>query len=77
MERTMAAGETYQVPADARQPTLRVGAPEALRITVGQVAIPPVGPPGRPIGNVSLRSEDLAARAQGAASSQPGPPPAQ
>jgi cytoskeleton protein RodZ len=76
MERTMAAGETYQVPADAQQPTLRVGAPEALRITVGQTAIPPVGPSGRPIGNVSLRAEDLAARAQGGAPPQPGQPPA-
>lgn len=77
MERTMAAGETYQVPADAQQPTLRVGAPEALRITVGQTAIPPVGPAGRPIGNVSLRAQDLAARLQSGAPPQPGQPPAQ
>ena len=77
IERTMAAGETFQVPTDAQQPTLRVGAPEALRITVGQTPIPPVGPPGRPVGNVSLRAQDLAARAQGGASPQPGQPPAQ
>jgi cytoskeleton protein RodZ len=67
MERTMAAGETYQVPATATRPMLRVGAPEALRVTVGQTVIPPLGPPGQPIGDVSARPEDLIARAQGQA----------
>ena len=65
MERTMAAGETYQVPATATRPMLRVGAPEALRVTVGQTVIPPLGPAGQPVGNVSVRPEDLVARAQG------------
>ncbi|HYJ29603.1 MAG TPA: RodZ domain-containing protein, partial [Allosphingosinicella sp.] len=37
-ERTLAAGEALQVPAGARNPVLRVGAPEALRVTVGQTA---------------------------------------
>ena len=73
MERTMAAGETYQIPATARQPMLRVGAPEALRVMVGQTAIPQLGPAGRPVGNVSIRAEDLAARLQGQAS-PPQPP---
>ncbi len=75
-ERTMATGETYQIPTTATRPMLRVGAPEALRITVGQTVIPPLGPAGQPVGNVSARPEDLIARSQGAA---PGaaPPPAQ
>lgn len=77
VERTLAAGEAFQLPAGLQAPTLRVGAPEQLRITVGQAVIPPVGPPGRPVGNVSLRPEDLAARAQGGASPQPAQPPAQ
>ena len=64
VERTMQPGETYQVPATASRPMLRVGAPEALRVAVGQTAIPPLGPAGQPIGNVSLRAEDLAQRLQ-------------
>jgi cytoskeleton protein RodZ len=73
-ERTLAAGETLQVPAGARNPVLRVGAPEALRVTVGQTVIPQLGAAGQPIGNVSLRAEDLAARAQGGSAPQPQPP---
>ena len=72
VERTLAPGETLQIPATAQRPMLRVGAPEALRITVGRTVIPPLGPAGQPIGNVSARPEDLIARAQG----QP-PAPAQ
>ena len=71
VERTLAAGETLRVPADVERPMLRVGAPEALRVTVGQTVIPQLGPAGRPVGNVSLRAEDLAARSAGA----PPPPP--
>jgi cytoskeleton protein RodZ len=67
VERTMTAGETYQIPSTATRPMLRVGAPEALRITVGQTTIPPLGPAGQPVGNVSARPEDLIARAQGQA----------
>ena len=66
-EQTLAAGQSYQVPATAQAPTLRVGRPEALRVTVGQTQIPQLGPSGQPIGNVSLRGEDLVARASGAA----------
>ena len=65
MERTMAAGETYQIPATATQPMLRVGAPESLRVTVGQTVIPQVGPSGQVASNISARAEDRAARAQG------------
>ena len=64
-ERTLAAGESLQIPATAARPMLRVGAPEALRITVGQTVIPQLGPAGSPVGNVSARPEDLVARAQG------------
>jgi cytoskeleton protein RodZ len=75
-EQTLAAGQSYQVPATAQAPTLRVGRPEALRVTVGQTQIPQLGPSGQPIGNVSLRAEDLVARASGATSPQTGPQPA-
>jgi hypothetical protein len=38
---------------------LRVGAPEAVRINVGNAVAPPVGPPGQVTSNVSLKPADL------------------
>lgn len=73
MERTLQPGETYRIPPTAQRPMLRVGAPEALRVTVGQTVIPPLGPAGQPVGDVSARPEDLIARGQaGAAPAPPG-----
>ena len=76
VERTLQAGDSYQVPATATRPMLRVGAPEALRVTVGQTAIPQLGPSGQPIGGVSLRAEDLGQRLQQAAPGAAAPPAA-
>jgi cytoskeletal protein RodZ len=76
VERTLQAGDSYQVPATASRPMLRVGAPEALRVTVGQTAIPQLGPAGQPIGGVSLRAEDLGQRLQQAAPGAAAPPAA-
>jgi hypothetical protein len=81
MERTMRAGESYQVPPTAQRPMLRAGRPDALRVTVGQTVIPQLGPSGRPIGNVSLLPNDLASRLQApapaspTAAAAPGPAP--
>ena len=77
VERTLAAGESYQLPPGLDRPLLRIGAPEALRITVGQTVIPQLGPSGRPVGNVSLVPEDLAGRAQTGGPAQAAQPPAQ
>ena len=74
VERTLQPGETLQIPGTAQRPMLRVGAPQSLRITVGRIVIPPVGPPGQPVDEVSLRPEDLIARAQGQAQ-PPAPTP--
>jgi len=64
-------GQTYQVPATAKAPLLRAGAPEALRITVGTATAPPVGPPGVVASNVSLLPADLMrGQAQPAATAQ-------
>jgi cytoskeleton protein RodZ len=52
-------GQRYQVPATATAPLLRAGAPEALRITVGNQVAPPVGPAGQVTSNVSLLGPDL------------------
>ena len=58
-ESTMQPGQTYQVPATASAPLLRVGAPEAVRITVGTAVAPAVGPAGQVTSNVSLKPADL------------------
>lgn len=46
-------GQTYTVPANAAAPMLKAGKPEALNVTVGGAAAPPVGPPGK-VATVSL-----------------------
>lgn len=58
-EGEMAPGQSFQVPATATAPMLRVGAPQALRITVGTAVVPPVGPAGQVTSNVSLLGPDL------------------
>lgn len=76
VERTLKAGESYQVPPTAQRPELRAGRPDALRVTVGQTPIPQLGPTGRPIGGVSLAGADLVARLQApATAAAPAPPP--
>ncbi len=73
---TLKRGARFEVPATARAPQLRAGRPDALAVTVGQTAIPQLGPAGRPIGDVSLLATDLIARSQAAAATpQPAAPP--
>lgn len=62
LERTLQAGERYEVPAGARAPQIRTGLPEGLRITVGSTVIPPLAPPATTVANVSLLPADLIAR---------------
>jgi cytoskeleton protein RodZ len=66
-------GESYTVPPAANAPLLRAGAPEALRVTVGDAEAPPVGPAGQVTSNVSLLPEDLMGNraAGGAQAAQP------
>jgi len=67
---SMAAGDRYQLPATARQPLIRTGRPQNLRVAVGTRDLGPLAPTEQVIDGVSLRPEDLAARASAA------PPPA-
>ncbi|HEX5181757.1 MAG TPA: RodZ domain-containing protein [Allosphingosinicella sp.] len=61
----MKAGQSWQVPSTAQAPEIRTGRPNVLRISVGNMAIPPLGPPETMVRNVSLRPADLVARARG------------
>jgi cytoskeletal protein RodZ len=52
------AGQNYTVPSTATAPMLKAGKPEALTVTVGGAAAPPVGPPGK-VTTVSLAPASL------------------
>lgn len=71
-EATMQPGQTWQVPATAVAPLLRVGAPEAIRINVGTAIAPPVGPAGQVTSNVSLKAADLMKGGQAPATPKAG-----
>jgi transcriptional regulator with XRE-family HTH domain len=55
----LAAGQSYEVPANAIAPVLTTGKPEALRVSVGTTVAPAVGPAGKTVSDVSLRGPDL------------------
>jgi cytoskeleton protein RodZ len=71
LERTLAAGERYQVPGDATDPRIVTGRPNALQITVGATAIPPLGPPEQTVSGASLLPAELLARANQPATPTP------
>jgi len=55
----LAAGERFEVPANAAAPVLTTGKPEALRIAVGTAQAPSIGPAGKKVSDVSLKAADL------------------
>jgi cytoskeleton protein RodZ len=71
---TLAAGQRFDIPADAADPMIWTGRPDMVRVTVGDRAIPPLGDPSRRIKDVSLKADALLARA--AATPPPATPPA-
>lgn len=71
VQRELKAGERYEVPADAQEPKLTFSRPEVLTVTVGGVAVPPLGPPARLVKNALLTPEALRARA----AAEPPPAP--
>ena len=73
----LAAGQNFQVPANAVAPTLTTAKAEALRITVGTTFAPPIGAPATKI-TVSLKPDDLLRPRPAAAAAEPvpaAPPP--
>lgn len=72
-EKEMAAGERFEVPADARNPKILTGRPQSLRVTVGEREVPPLGEPDRTISGVGVSAEALLARAAPAATPPPAP----
>ena len=75
VSRTLQPGERVEVPADAAEPSVTVGRPEALTVTVGGQEMAPLGPAGRPVNDVPLTPGALTA-ANGARAADPGFVPA-
>ena len=71
-EKEMTAGEVFTVPADAAGPTITTGRPNMLAVTVGGVAVPPLGEPEKRIRDVPIGAEALRARIPGP-NAAPGP----
>ncbi|WP_243992013.1 helix-turn-helix domain-containing protein [Novosphingobium album (ex Hu et al. 2023)] len=71
LEKTLAKGESWTVPADAHAPQLRTGRPDALQLAVGGKAIPPLATRPQTVSGVSLAGPVLLART--ATAPAPGP----
>lgn len=72
-EKEMAAGERYQVPADAREPKIVTSRANNLQVTVGGRPVATLGPPETRISDVGVSAAALAARPP-AAPPRPGAP---
>jgi cytoskeleton protein RodZ len=61
-EKEMQAGEKYDVPTDANNPTINTGRPQSITVTIGGKAVPALGPPERAISSVGVSAAALLAR---------------
>jgi len=76
MQKQLALGESYTVPADAVDPRLWTGRPDALTITVGGQAVPPLSDHRGIVRDIPVTAQALLARAQPVAPGVPQPTPA-
>lgn len=74
LDKKLAKGESWTVPADVPAPQLRTGRPDALQLTVGGKAIPPLATRPETVSGVSLAAPVLLARS--ATVPAPSPTPA-
>lgn len=70
-EKEMAAGDRFEVPADARDPRILTGRPQSVSITVGGVQMPPLGDPDKTVKDLGISAAAFAARAAGATATPP------
>ncbi len=71
-EKEMQAGESYTVPADAKNPMIVTGRPQALTITVGGKAVPALGPADRTVADIGISAAALLSRPAPAANAATG-----
>ena len=74
MQKQMAMGETYTVPADAQAPQLWTGRHDALAIAIGGRAVPRLAEQERVMKDVLVTAEALLARGSEPAVAAPSPP---
>jgi len=73
LQKVMAQGESYTVPADAFEPKLWTGRPDALTITVGGRPVPPLADHQTLMRDVPITGAALLARATAAPAATPSP----
>jgi len=61
-ENEMKAGDKFTVPANASKPMIVTGRPQMLKVTVGGIAIPPLGEADSTIADVEVSAAALLAR---------------
>lgn len=66
MQKTMTAGERYDVPVDANGPMINVGRPDKLAVTINGSSVAPLGSGARPIKDIGVSAQALRARDGGA-----------
>lgn len=74
-EGTLAKDKSFTIPADASNPMILTGRPDALSVTVGGQAIPPLGTAERTIVDVPVSAAALAARSTVPAQDEEGMAP--
>ncbi len=62
VEKTLQAGERYDVPADANNPMINIGRPDKLQVTINGSAVAPLGDGKRAIKDVPISATALQAR---------------
>jgi len=67
----MKTGESFTLPAQARNPMILTGRPQALRVTVGGKEVAPLGPADRTISDVPVSAAALLARGEAQAPAAP------
>ena len=72
-EMLMARGDTYTLPANANQPMLRTGRPDALQITIGGRPVPRLAEEEQVVTDVPISAQALLARGRPAAPPAPSP----
>jgi hypothetical protein len=72
-EMLMARGDSYTIPANAREPMLRTGRPDALQITVGGRPVPKLSEDEQVMSDVPVSAQALLARGRPAATPTPSP----
>ncbi|EGD60220.1 hypothetical protein Y88_2094 [Novosphingobium nitrogenifigens DSM 19370] len=73
LQKNLARGESYTVPADAVSPQLWTGRPDALTITIGGTPVPPLADKQTVMKDVPVSAQALLARANSAPPVQPSP----